>query len=666
MAGIVLTPYLPATNKYQGVYAGIDGWMYSDIRTITSQQFGSTSSSPTSIAHFEPYLYKGVVYLKFCTWGSQGYDGYYLSVDRNGNLGLYNWMGATGWKLDSEGHLVSLYNGCSVGITTADNNRYKADSSLPGLRFKQEDNRDLWVAMIAAYGSPVTSLATVRTQTWGGTGGKTIFGGAVPSGVSQLLRINLHVGDQINVISPSWCNSSGGNIQSFSYGGPGQNAGVWREFSLALGEQITEVQGRADTVIRQLTFKTNKGNTFGPFGPATGTAFSVTGNPIIGFFGYGGWAIDKLGFIQLASLPTTRTLAYGGTGGGAFDGTPAPGVTGIMKMAINAGSQINTINVDWCDPGGWGRQKATFGGSGQYPGTWSEFLLQADEYLTEVSGKADSVVRQLTFKTNKGNTFGPYGTAAGTAFSVTGKTIVGFFGRGGWAIDQLGFVVLVPPVPKASTALEFNGVDTYVELNAPLPLGPQVTLEMWARGAPKEAHLFWLTDDALRRQFSAHVPWSDGNIYFDAAADANNNYDRIVKTASPHDPSAWNHWAFVRNTTTGRMAIYKNGDLFYDATGATRPMASCNRFFLGADGNGTGRHAGAISEVRLWNVERTATQIKDNMNRVIQGPDTGLVLSWSLDEYQAGQPIMDGSGSSRHGTLKGTTTTVTPPPALAK
>ena len=92
----------------------------------------------------------------------------------------------------------------------------------------------------------------------------------------------------------------------------------------------------------------------------------------------GGWAIDKLGFIQLASLPTTRTLAYGGTGGGAFDGTPAPGVTGIMKMAINAGSQINTINVDWCDPGGWGRQKATFGGSGQHTGNRSEFFLQAD------------------------------------------------------------------------------------------------------------------------------------------------------------------------------------------------------------------------------------------------------------------------------------------------
>lgn len=132
--GFVITPYLPETNKFQHVFINKDGWLYA-------------SNQAPGIAHFEAYNYKGVKYLKFCAWEGQGYDGHYLSVDKNGFLGIYNWTGATGWKLDGDNHLVSDYNGCNVAISVSDGSRYKADNHWPGLRFRKEDNADLWLAL---------------------------------------------------------------------------------------------------------------------------------------------------------------------------------------------------------------------------------------------------------------------------------------------------------------------------------------------------------------------------------------------------------------------------------------------------------------------------------------------------------------------------------------
>lgn len=223
---------------------------------------------------------------------------------------------------------------------------------------------------------------------------------------------------------------------------------------------------------------------------------------------------------------------------------------------------------------------------------------------------------------------------------------------------------------STTSALAFNGVDTYIEVNAPLPFTTQITIEMWMRGVPKNAFLFFVTNDAHGRQLSAHVPYGDGNVYFDGGADAGNNYDRIIKGLTPiDDQNTWNHWAFVRNSDSGRMAIYRNGVIWLDQpSGCARPMAPCNRLVIGADGDGNWYHCGAISEIRLWNVERTAAQISDNMNRILTGvgADTGLIASYSLDAYQAGQLIGDRSGGGRHGTLHGAPVSVPAPRTLAK
>lgn len=421
---------------------------------------------------------------------------------------------------------------------------------------------------------------------------------------------------------------------------------------------------------------------------------------------FGGCRIDAsdLRFLNrvVAVLPpaittTARNSAVGGTGGTAFEDALPPGTLQMNRLIVSSATTVASIKAEWKTTSGL--VMGTNHGSADLPsGNWYEFVFEPGEYITDISGQygqgmtswmsvplpdGPTVVRWLQFTTNLNRKFGPFGGASlfGQSFSFTGLKVVGFFGRSGGALDQLGVIsrtdnlplpvvsaTTQSPAPASPTALAFNGVDTYIEVNAALPITAQSTIEMWMRGVPKEAFLFFLTDANRRRQLSAHVPYSDGNVYFDSGADANNNYDRIVKAVTPIDDSTvWNHWAFVRNSASGRMAVYRNGALWHEqGTGLTRAMASCNRMVIAADGDGLWYHSGAISEIRLWNVERTAAQINDNMKRVIPGADTGLIASYSLDGYQAGQTLTDRSGGGRTGTVRGTAVSVAGPSTLLK
>ena len=223
----------------------------------------------------------------------------------------------------------------------------------------------------------------------------------------------------------------------------------------------------------------------------------------------------------------------------------------------------------------------------------------------------------------------------------------------------------LPMTTQPTMALQFDGVNNYIESYCLFfPLETRSTVEMWVRGGPQDTCLFYATcQDRSRRQISAHLPWSDGNVYFDKGGDAAGNVDRISKKLeSTSMADTWNHWAFVRDESVGRMAIYKNGVLWHEASGMSRGLGGCTYFMIGADGNGNARYKGAICEVRIWCSARTEAQIKDNMNRRIPGGDSMLIASYALD--QATTTITDRSGDGRHGALRGSVVLVPGPPSL--
>ena len=61
---------------------------------------------------------------------------------------------------------------------------------------------------------------------------------------------------------------------------------------------------------------------------------------------------------------------------------------------------------------------------------------------------------------------------------------------------------------------------------------------------------------------------------------------------------------------------------------------------------------GLIDEVRIWNVARTGTEIRANMNNQLTGDELGLVAYWKFDETTNGI-VRDASGNKNDGSLIG-------------
>ena len=66
--------------------------------------------------------------------------------------------------------------------------------------------------------------------------------------------------------------------------------------------------------------------------------------------------------------------------------------------------------------------------------------LAPNEFITRVEGRSGSLVDQLTFYTNLGKKYGPYGGPGGNPFEIAG-CVGGFAGRSGSLLDA--FAVLV-------------------------------------------------------------------------------------------------------------------------------------------------------------------------------------------------------------------------------
>ncbi|CAN6348833.1 unnamed protein product [Urochloa humidicola] len=143
---------------------------------------------------------------------------------------------------------------------------------------------------------------------------------------------------------------------------------------------------------------------------------------------------------------------WGGSGGQAFymRGSGAPRLRSITLQHSPSG--IHSMACEYTVAGDsrirmagpWGRTQSSTGSLHR-----ATINLSAGEHVTAVEGMVGHfatvpgvVITSLTFRTNGGRTYGPYGrTTAGTPFSVPaadGACIVGFWGRSGWLIDAIG------------------------------------------------------------------------------------------------------------------------------------------------------------------------------------------------------------------------------------
>ena len=161
----------------------------------------------------------------------------------------------------------------------------------------------------------------------------------------------------------------------------------------------------------------------------------------------------------------------------------------------------------------------------------------------------------------------------------------------------------------------------------------QVTVAFWAFGGdaqPVNNFTFaaFSADDNAMRQASAHVPWGNGQIYWDTGSDG--SYDRI-NTALPaeYHKGQWVHYAFTKDADAGEVIIYVNGEPFHSGTGMTRPMTGVNAFTIGV--RATSDHAsgyiGLLDDFRLYDQALTQEEIAV----VMTGAGAGFPLAMGPD-----------------------------------
>lgn len=213
---------------------------------------------------------------------------------------------------------------------------------------------------------------------------------------------------------------------------------------------------------------------------------------------------------------------------------------------------------------------------------------------------------------------------------------------------------------NASASATYDGYTNYDNgkyIDVPLAgydFGNEITVSFWCYGSPSQlpagTSIFEATDNADDRSLNAHLPWSDGVMYWDAGAGP--GYDRINKTAPVNVyEGTWNHWAFTKNATTGSMKIYLNGTLWHSGTGLTRPIGKIKEFRIGNAVTFGAPYFGKMDEFTVWKKELDAAAIQDWRMKDIDATHPNhadLVVYYKFNETAA---VTDHSGNNRHGLL---------------
>ena len=127
-------------------------------------------------------------------------------------------------------------------------------------------------------------------------------------------------------------------------------------------------------------------------------------------------------------------------------------------------------------------------------------------------------------------------------------------------------------------------------------------------------------------------------------------------TAPTVPAGVWTHVAFTYRVS-GRFRGYVNGVMVMDTT-ATNQFIGDNgttNFRIGAapwDPNYFVAN-GQIDEVRVYDVERNISQIRQDMHMILTAPSSGLIGYWPFSEG-TGTAVADHSGANHNGTLSGT------------
>jgi hypothetical protein len=215
-----------------------------------------------------------------------------------------------------------------------------------------------------------------------------------------------------------------------------------------------------------------------------------------------------------------------------------------------------------------------------------------------------------------------------------------------WAPTEISGASQLPSGPttaETATALELDGTDAFASASGINLNNSSFTIELWAR-----------QNDTGRLEYviSQGDPPSSGGLQI--GFDQNNNF--FVSwggstLSTPTNDHSWHEWAVTFDATSGQLTIYRDGVPAASDTAAPIAIAgSVPAFLIGKAGSTY--FDGDITQVRVWTVVRTETDINSDKLSSTPTSTIGLLAAWNFSEGM-GTTAGDSSENSDSATISG-------------
>lgn len=233
----------------------------------------------------------------------------------------------------------------------------------------------------------------------------------------------------------------------------------------------------------------------------------------------------------------------------------------------------------------------------------------------------------------------------------------------------------------AANVLLFDGVNDAVNLGIPVwsystQFRSTMTVECWFRTSDTSNQKLggfvtkWNTGGFANSSMFLLGMYSTGEIAC-WITNASGTF-ALTNTSATYKDTLWHHVAVTYNSSTGVLNMYIDGVFSNNSTNSTNPTTSSfgllsnntsTRVIFGNDDAGTipgsqtdRQFRGSLSDIRIWNVVRSAADISNNYRQRLTGNETGLIGYWKLHQgYGTGwasyTTASDSTVNRTHGTL---------------
>ena len=198
-------------------------------------------------------------------------------------------------------------------------------------------------------------------------------------------------------------------------------------------------------------------------------------------------------------------------------------------------------------------------------------------------------------------------------------------------------------------ALDFDGTDDFVDCgnSSSVNVTGNITVEAWFK-----SDLYKKTQSIIKKNGSNSgyelSLAKAGNIFF--RLNDKNSYRVESTSLYPHDGNTWMHVAATYDGTD--IIIYINGTPEDTVSGPASIFTNSNNLVIGTNAADTTSSLldGAMDEIRIWNVARSETEIRETMCKKLSGSETGLVGYWRFDNV-SGVIVPDLTSNNNFGTM---------------